>query len=82
MAIPDAILDKPSPLDKEEWEFIRRHTLIGERIITAAPARLKVGIIVRSTHENCDGSGYPDRLQGEAIPLEPGSSSSVTRSTR
>jgi two-component system cell cycle response regulator len=69
MAIPDAILDKPSPLDKEEWEFIRRHTLIGERIITAAPALLKVGIIVRSTHENFDGSGYPDRLQGEAIPL-------------
>ena len=69
VAIPDAILDKPAGLDHDEWAFIRRHTLIGERIITAAPALMKVGALVRSSHENVDGSGYPDQLRGGAIPL-------------
>jgi two-component system cell cycle response regulator len=69
VAIPDAILDKPAPLDENEWAFIRRHTLIGERIIIAAPALTKVGALVRSSHEHLDGSGYPDRLKGDAIPL-------------
>jgi len=69
MAIPDAILDKPAPLDDSEWEFIRRHTLIGERIINAAPALYRVASLVRSSHENFDGTGYPDRLTCEEIPL-------------
>ena len=69
VAIPDAILDKPTRLDDQEWDFIRRHTLIGERIIAAAPALRKTATLVRSTHENFDGTGYPDGLAGEAIPL-------------
>ena len=69
MAIPDAILTKPGPLDPAEWEFIRNHTLIGERIIGAAPALVPVARLVRSSHERWDGSGYPDGLAGEAIPL-------------
>ena len=69
VAIPDAILDKPGPLDDDEWEFMRRHTIIGERILQAAPALERVATIVRSTHERMDGKGYPDRLAGEAIPL-------------
>jgi two-component system, cell cycle response regulator len=69
VAIPDAILDKPAPLDKNEWAFIRRHTLIGERIIAAAPDLRRVATLVRSTHEDFDGSGYPDRLAGHEIPL-------------
>jgi two-component system cell cycle response regulator len=69
VAIPDAILDKPGPLDEAEWEFMRRHTIIGERILQAAPALEGVATIVRSTHERMDGKGYPDRLAGEAIPL-------------
>ncbi len=69
VAIPDAILDKPGPLDSAEWEFMRRHTLIGERIIAAAPALQRVAQIVRSSHERWDGQGYPDQLAGEAIPL-------------
>jgi two-component system, cell cycle response regulator len=69
VAIPDAILDKPGPLDDAEWEFMRRHTIIGERILQAAPALERVATIVRSTHERMDGEGYPDRLAGEAIPL-------------
>jgi diguanylate cyclase (GGDEF)-like protein len=69
MAIPDAILTKPGPLDPAEWEFIRKHTLIGERIIGAAPALVPVARLVRSSHERWDGGGYPDGLAGEAIPL-------------
>lgn len=68
-AIPDAILDKPGPLDAAEWEFIRRHTLVGERILSAAPALAPVARLVRSSHERFDGGGYPDGLAGEAIPL-------------
>ena len=69
VAIPDAILDKPGPLDNAEWEFMRRHTIIGERILAAAPALERVARIVRSTHERVDGHGYPDELAGDDIPL-------------
>ncbi len=69
VAVPDAILTKPGPLDEDEWAFIRRHTLIGERIIGAAPALNRVASLVRSSHERWDGHGYPDNLAGESIPL-------------
>jgi diguanylate cyclase (GGDEF)-like protein len=69
VGIPDAILDKPSTLDREEWDLIHQHTLIGERILSAAPALRPVARIVRSSHERWDGRGYPDGLAGEAIPL-------------
>jgi diguanylate cyclase (GGDEF)-like protein len=69
VAIPDSILNKPGPLDEDEWAFVRRHTLIGERILTGAPALAPLARLVRSTHERLDGSGYPDRLAGEEIPL-------------
>ncbi len=69
VAIPDAILAKTGPLDEAEWEFIRRHTLIGQRIVAAAPALAGVGEMIRSSHERWDGGGYPDELTGEAIPL-------------
>lgn len=69
LAIPDVVLQKAEPLDATEWGFIHSHTLIGQRILGAAPALRPVGAIVRSTHENWDGTGYPDGLAGEAIPL-------------
>jgi diguanylate cyclase (GGDEF)-like protein len=69
IAIPDAILHKPGPLDADEWNFIQRHTTIGERIVNAAPALAQVAVLVRSTHERYDGGGYPDGLTGEAIPI-------------
>jgi two-component system cell cycle response regulator len=69
MAIPDAILDKPSSLDEGEWSFIHRHTLIGEAILSAAPSLVPVARLVRSSHERYDGNGYPDGLTGESIPL-------------
>ncbi len=69
VAIPDAIIHKPGRLNEHEWEFMRRHTLIGERILAAAPALSPVARLVRSTHERWDGTGYPDGLAGEQIPL-------------
>ena len=68
-AIPDAILNKPTPLDDAELAFIRRHTLIGERILAAAPALAPVAKLVRASHERWDGGGYPDGLAGSRIPL-------------
>ena len=68
-AVPNAVLDKPGPLDEDEWALMRRHTIIGERILAAAPALARVAPLVRSTHERIDGAGYPDGLVGDAIPL-------------
>ena len=69
IAIPRSILDKPGPLDEDEWSFVRRHTLIGERITQSAPALSGVAALIRSSHERWDGRGYPDGLAGEQIPL-------------
>jgi putative nucleotidyltransferase with HDIG domain len=68
-AIPDAILDKPGPLTDDEWEFIRRHTVIGERIVRAAPSLAHTAELVRSLHERHDGTGYPDALAGDEIAI-------------
>ena len=70
IAIPDAILYKPGPLDAEEWEFMQKHTILGERILSAATSLGPIGKIVRASHERYDGDGYPDGLGGAQIPLE------------
>jgi two-component system cell cycle response regulator len=69
LAIPDAIIDKPGPLDADEWLFMRQHPLIGQRILNAAPSLAGVAAIVRASHERWDGGGYPDGITGAAIPL-------------
>jgi len=69
MAVPDAILEKPGPLDAAELEFMRRHTVLGQRILMAASAMVPVAALVRSSHERWDGGGYPDGLGGCDIPL-------------
>jgi diguanylate cyclase (GGDEF)-like protein len=69
LAIPEQLLHKPGPLNDDEWAFVRRHPLIGERIIGAAPALAPAAKLVGATHERVDGSGYPDGLTGEQIPL-------------
>jgi diguanylate cyclase (GGDEF)-like protein len=69
IAIPEAILAKPGPLDHDEWSLVRQHPEIGERILASAPALEAVARLVRSSHERPDGAGYPDRLAGEQIPL-------------
>lgn len=69
VAIPDSILIKPGPLEPDEWELMKQHTIVGERIISASAALAPVGRLVRYSHEHYDGAGYPDGLAGEAIPL-------------
>jgi diguanylate cyclase (GGDEF)-like protein len=69
IAIPDRILHKPGALDGAEWDLMRRHTAIGERILATAPAMAPVAGLIRSSHERWDGGGYPDELEGEQIPL-------------
>ncbi|HEX5900911.1 MAG TPA: diguanylate cyclase [Solirubrobacteraceae bacterium] len=68
VGIPDAVLDKPAALDATEWDLMHQHTILGERILNAAPALRPVARIVRSTHERWDGTGYPDGLLGADIP--------------
>jgi two-component system, cell cycle response regulator len=69
LAIPDAILGKSGPLNDAELQFMRQHPVIGERILSAAPALVPVAKLVRSSHERWDGTGYPDGLKGTEIPL-------------
>jgi two-component system, cell cycle response regulator len=69
IGVPDGILRKRGPLNQAEWTLMRNHTLIGERILSSAPAMAPVARLVRSTHERWDGKGYPDGLVGEEIPL-------------
>jgi two-component system cell cycle response regulator len=69
IAVPDSVLTKAEPLTDSEWRLLRRHTLVGQRIIEAAPALLDVGKLVRSIHERVDGGGYPDGLVGDEIPI-------------
>jgi two-component system, cell cycle response regulator len=70
VALPPSILEKAGPLNDAEWELMRRHTVIGETILSRVPPLAAVGAIVRSTHERFDGSGYPDGLCADAIALE------------
>lgn len=69
IAIPDAILHKLGPLDTEEFEKMKQHTIIGAEIIQNLDIYRKVVPIVRHEHEHWDGGGYPDGLAGEQIPL-------------
>jgi two-component system cell cycle response regulator len=69
IAVPDSVLNKPGALKDDEWEFVRNHTVIGQRILNAAPPLQTVAKLVRSTHERFDGTGYPDGLSGDQIPL-------------
>jgi diguanylate cyclase (GGDEF)-like protein len=69
VAVPDAVLQKAGPLDPMEWDFMHQHTIVGERILNAAPALTSVAKLVRSSHERYDGKGYPDGMAGNKIPL-------------
>jgi putative nucleotidyltransferase with HDIG domain len=68
-AVPAQILNKRGPLTAEEWEVMRAHTLAGDRIVAEMDFPWDIRPIVRNHHEHWDGSGYPDGLAGEAIPL-------------
>jgi putative two-component system response regulator len=71
IGIPDRILQKPGPLDPDEWTIMQSHAAIGAEIIGNHPAGMLAlaSCIALTHHEKWDGSGYPNRLAGEAIPL-------------
>jgi diguanylate cyclase (GGDEF)-like protein/putative nucleotidyltransferase with HDIG domain len=69
VGIPEIILNKSGPLDSEEWETMKTHTLLGAKILEPLEAMNLIRLMVRHHHEFYDGTGYPDRLSGDKIPL-------------
>jgi putative two-component system response regulator len=69
VAVPDAVLLKPARLTEEEWKIMKEHPVVGERICAPLKSFRLVLPIIRHHHEKLDGSGYPDGLRGEAIPV-------------
>jgi HD-GYP domain-containing protein (c-di-GMP phosphodiesterase class II) len=71
ISVPKSIINKPGPLDDDEWAIMRHHTIAGQEMLDQIGGFMKdVGAIVRASHERFDGGGYPDRLRAEQIPLE------------
>ena len=70
IGVPDSILHNTDDLTADEWAVIKRHTILGEEILRPIGFLRDVAPIVRHSHEHWDGSGYPDGLRGEEIPLE------------
>src|SRR5437879_10469456 len=69
IAVPDAVLLKPAKLTQDEWKLIQEHPVVGERICAPLKSFRSVLPIIRHHHEKFDGSGYPDGLRGEHIPI-------------
>jgi putative two-component system response regulator len=69
IGIPDAVLLKRGPLTAEEYLVMQQHTVIGERLCGDLRSLARVRPIIRSHHERLNGSGYPDQLRGDAVPL-------------
>ena len=69
VGVPDSVLNKEGPLDELEWELMRHHPVIGERIVASIPGIAPLAPAVRAEHEHYDGSGYPDGLRGDQIPI-------------
>jgi HD-GYP domain-containing protein (c-di-GMP phosphodiesterase class II) len=69
LGIADDILNKPAPLTPDEYEQVKRHVVIGSDLLSAALLPRELSLIVRHHHERWDGTGYPNRLPGEAIPI-------------
>ena len=69
LSLPESILVKPDSLNEDEWRLMRQHPLVGAQILLAAGLRGRVIDFVHSSHERIDGTGYPDGLAGEEIPL-------------
>lgn len=69
VSIPYAILNKQEPLTDEEAEMLKLHSVLSQRMVEQVSSLARLGVLIRHHHENWDGSGYPDGLQGEEIPL-------------
>jgi putative two-component system response regulator len=70
VAVPESILLKPGPLDATETQIMREHPVVGEQICAPLKSLRPILPVIRHHHERMDGSGYPDSLRGEAIPLK------------
>lgn len=70
ISVPEAVLHKPGPLTPAEWRVMRRHVTVGARVLRdASPDFAEIAQLVRAHHERLDGSGYPDGLRAEQLPL-------------
>ncbi len=69
IGIPEAVLRKAGPLTDEEWEIMRQHPVVGARIVSPLEFFSEAALVIRHHHERHDGSGYPDGLRGEGIPI-------------
>jgi putative nucleotidyltransferase with HDIG domain len=69
LGIPDRLLNKPGPLTVEEYDEVKQHATMGAELLAAVPFNGPLAQIVRHHHENWDGTGYPDALSGENIPV-------------
>ena len=81
LAVPDAVLNKPGPLDPDQWQTMREHPEIGARIVGAIPELMHLGPSIRAEHERWDGRGYPTGSPGGRSPWPAASSSSATPTT-
>ncbi len=70
LGVPTELTEKRGPLSAEEWEQVRQHPAIGERIVRSVPGFEDIAVIVRHEHEHWNGGGYPDALSGDRIPIE------------
>jgi HD-GYP domain-containing protein (c-di-GMP phosphodiesterase class II) len=69
IGVPEAVLGKRGPLSEEEWRLMRQHPLVGSQIVAPFDFFAEGALMIRHHHERCDGTGYPDGLMGEGIPL-------------
>jgi putative nucleotidyltransferase with HDIG domain len=69
LGIPDRLLEKPGPLTQSEYDHVKQHAIIGADILSTIAFPDPLVVIVRHHHENWDGTGYPDKLRGEDIPM-------------
>jgi len=69
VAVPDAVLRKPGPLTDEEYDVIKRHPVVGDELLGSLRSMRRVRSVVRHHHERLDGTGYPDGLKGDSVPL-------------
>jgi putative two-component system response regulator len=69
VGIPEIILNKSGPLNSEEWETMKTHTVLGAKILEPLEAMNRIRLMVKHHHEFFDGTGYPERLHGESIPF-------------
>lgn len=69
VAIPDALLQKPGRLSEDEWVLMRTHPIVGADVVGRVPTLRAIAPLIRAHHERWDGTGYPDGLRGQAIPL-------------